>query len=551
MHEKSDSQLLREYAEEGNEGAFRELVTRHTDLVYSAALRQVTSPDLARDVAQSIFTDLARKARSLLQTANLRQSLAAWLYRGTRFAALNQLREERRRQTRERQAMEQFEPTLPETSNDWDRVRPLLDQAMAELSDEDREALLQRFFQGRDFRAIGVLLGVSDDAAQKRVSRALEKLRAQFARHGVTTTAMALASAISGHAVQAAPAGLAASLSTAALAGAGIASAATATATVTKTIAMTMMQKTLISATLAAIAGAGFYEANQAARLRDQVQALRMERAPLAEQIKQLQRERDGASNRLALLADENAYANSISAELLRLRAELSRLRRDSLPVAASKADGSPDAAEAASSWLNRVTQLKRHIEQTAGAKIPELHYLTEQDWLNAARYELNSEPDYRRAFSTLRDAAENKFALMIQKALKNYRRANQQMPTDMNQLQPYFDTPVDEAILQRWEVAPAETIQSLGLGGDVIITQRAPVDDVFDNRFGIGPEGTGSTDFLSHEVAKTMDPLYTAFKAEHNGHWPDDVSQLQPYVTTPEQQAAWQKLMLKHSSKE
>src|SRR5215471_8999570 len=109
MHEKSDAQLLREYAEDGNEDAFRELVARHTDLVYSAALRQVASPDLAWDVAQSVFTDLARKARSLLQKGNLHDSMAGWLYRGTRFAALNQLRDERRRQTRERQVMEQLE----------------------------------------------------------------------------------------------------------------------------------------------------------------------------------------------------------------------------------------------------------------------------------------------------------------------------------------------------------------------------------------------------------------------------------------------------------
>src|SRR5258705_7609845 len=181
MTEKSDVQLLREYAEDGNEGAFRELVVRHTDLVYSAALRQVASPDLARDVAQSVFTDLARKARSLAQSDNGRDSLVGWLYRGTRFAALNQLREERRRHARERQIMEQFEQPSG-TANDWDRIRPTLDEVLAELSDEDREAVLMRFFQDRDFRAIGASLGISDDAAQKRVSRALEKLRAEFDR---------------------------------------------------------------------------------------------------------------------------------------------------------------------------------------------------------------------------------------------------------------------------------------------------------------------------------------------------------------------------------
>jgi DNA-directed RNA polymerase specialized sigma24 family protein len=96
MQEKSDAQLLREYAEEGNETSFREIVTRHTDLIYSAALRQVSSPDLAGDVVQGVFTDLARKARLLMQTLTPDSSLLGWLYRSTRFAALNQLRDDRR-----------------------------------------------------------------------------------------------------------------------------------------------------------------------------------------------------------------------------------------------------------------------------------------------------------------------------------------------------------------------------------------------------------------------------------------------------------------------
>ena len=131
-----------------------------------------------------------------------------WLYRSTRFAALTRLRDERRRQALERQAMERPDP-LPETAPDWDRVRPVLDEAMADLSDEDREALLLRFFRNHDFRAIGLSLGVSDDAAQKRVSRALERLRAEFDRRGVTTTAVALSTALGAHAVTVAPVGLA------------------------------------------------------------------------------------------------------------------------------------------------------------------------------------------------------------------------------------------------------------------------------------------------------------------------------------------------------
>ena len=169
MNEATDTELLRDYAERGNEAAFCELVARHTDFVYSSALRQVNSPDLAADVAQSVFADLARKAGSLAQSAQAGVSLAGWLYRGTRFAALNQLRDERRRRARERQAMEHFDPA-PGSASEWERMRPVLDQAMSELGEADREALLLRFFKNYDLRAVGQALGASDDAAQKRVA---------------------------------------------------------------------------------------------------------------------------------------------------------------------------------------------------------------------------------------------------------------------------------------------------------------------------------------------------------------------------------------------
>src|SRR5436309_7058294 len=111
MQAKSDAELLREYAGEANEAAFREIVTRHAGLVYASALRQVRSPELARDIAQTVFTDLVRKALSLGQTLAENASLVGWLYRSTRFAAHTQLRDDRRRHARERQAMENFDAT--------------------------------------------------------------------------------------------------------------------------------------------------------------------------------------------------------------------------------------------------------------------------------------------------------------------------------------------------------------------------------------------------------------------------------------------------------
>lgn len=197
-----------------------------------------------------------------------------------------------------------------------------------------------------------------------------------------------------------------------------------------------------------------------------------------------------------------------------------------------------------------KVNKLKQRLEQTPDARIPELQFLTDQDWINAANGRLDNDADYRRALSTLRKAGEGKVATLLKKALTGYMQSsNGQLPTDLAQLQPYFDSPLDDAILQRWEIAPANIIQSLRMGGDVVITQKAPVDEVFDTRFGIGPHGFGQTEFLPDETFVTLHPVYDAYRAAHNGQWQTDMSQLVPYVKTPEQQAALQKLILKDSA--
>jgi RNA polymerase sigma factor (sigma-70 family) len=328
MQTKSDGQLLREYAQGGSEPAFTEIVARHMDLVYSAALRQVPSPDLARDVAQCVFTSLARGAQSLSGRFGRDASLAGWLYRCTRNVALNLRRDDHRRQSRERQAMEQLHP-IPETAPDWDRLRPLLDEAMSELNEADHDALVLRYFNNHDLRTVGLALGITDDAAQKRVSRAVERLRECFSRRGVTVGASGFVAVISANAVQAAPVGLAVTISAAAaLAGATVSSATAIVAT--KAITMTPLQKTLVTATVAVLAGAGIYEARQASQLREQNQTLQQQQAPLTEHIQRLQRERDDATNRLAALQAEEARLKSDpnQNELLRLRGEVGLLRR-------------------------------------------------------------------------------------------------------------------------------------------------------------------------------------------------------------------------------
>ena len=330
----SDWDLLGQYARDNSQDAFAEIVRRHLDLVYSAALRQVRSPQLAEEIAQSVFADLARNAGSLARggDASSPGSLTGWLYQVTRRTAIDVIRKESRRRLREQIAVEMNDMNATESGTGvppvWSEIEPLLDEAMDTLDDADRAAVLLRYFENKSLREVGEAIGASEDAAQKRVSRAVERLREFFAKRGVAVGASGLAAVISANAVEAAPVGLAATISAAA-ALAGTAVSASTVITATKTIAMTTLQKTLVTATIAALAGAGIYEAHQAAQLREQNQILRQQQAPLAEQIQKLQRERGDVTNRLASLADELARAKKNPSELLRLRGEVGALRTE------------------------------------------------------------------------------------------------------------------------------------------------------------------------------------------------------------------------------
>jgi RNA polymerase sigma factor (sigma-70 family) len=290
-------QLLAEYARTGSEAAFRELVARYINFVYSVALRLVGGDtQLAEDVTQTVFIALASKGRALSRGV----MLGGWLHQCTYHVATRAMRGERRRQSREREAVEMN--TLRDDSGaSLRQVAPILDEAITQLGSGDRAAILLRYFEQRDFRSVGEALGTTEDAARMRVNRALEKLHSLLTHRGVTTSAAALGVALSADAVQAAPAGLAATVSTAVLA--GTTAATTTAATITKAIAMTTLQKAIIGAALAAAVGTGIYEARQAAALRSQVQTLQQHQAPLTEQLQQLQRERDDAAKQLAALS--------------------------------------------------------------------------------------------------------------------------------------------------------------------------------------------------------------------------------------------------------
>ncbi len=184
---RKPSELLRAYGQEGSESAFRELVEHYVHLVYSAALRKLGEHALAEDIVQQVFTDLAQEAASLSRRREVHPG--GWLYQHTCFLAANALRSERRRQQRELEAVHMNAPG----AETWKQLAPVLDDAIHELDESDRKAVVLRFFEGLHFRAIGAEFGISDDAAQKRVSRALDKLRDRLVRQGVTVGAAALA----------------------------------------------------------------------------------------------------------------------------------------------------------------------------------------------------------------------------------------------------------------------------------------------------------------------------------------------------------------------
>jgi RNA polymerase sigma factor (sigma-70 family) len=309
-----DRQLLCRFAAERSEAAFGELVARHLPLVYFTAIRQAGGDEpLAKDVAQVVFTDLARKAPGLSENV----ILAGWLHRATIFATRQILRGERRRHEREQQAITMNTIQSEGESAAWQQIRPLLDEALDRLGKTDRDALLLRFFEQQSFAQIGASLGGTEDAVRKRITRALEKLRAILQRHGVMTTAAALSAAMSANAIQSVPASLAAALANTSLA---------AAATGTTFTLLKIMTATQLKLGLGALAVAG---AATAFVIQHQVQTrLLAENQSLSQQLTQLQNDNSNLSNRLAQAGDANKLSDEQFNDLLRLRSEVGMLRQ-------------------------------------------------------------------------------------------------------------------------------------------------------------------------------------------------------------------------------
>lgn len=204
-----DMELLRQYAESGSEEAFESLVTRHINWVYSMCLRGVRDRHLADDATQAVFILLARKAGTIAEGTILR----GWLFKTSRYVVADAIKKRSRcRRHEERAAALAHMDILSARQEDtWEKLAPTLDEAVGCLSDKDRQAVLLRFYEGKSLAEVGTILEISEEAAKKRVARAVVKLRSFFAREGVLVPGMLLVGILTTQTTHAAPVGLAAS----------------------------------------------------------------------------------------------------------------------------------------------------------------------------------------------------------------------------------------------------------------------------------------------------------------------------------------------------
>ncbi len=419
-----DNELLRRYAQTRSEDAFAELVRRHVNLVYSAAMRQVNGDaHLAQDVAQTVFTDLARKAGSLAR----RESLTGWLYTSAHFAAAKIARMENRRRDREDKFMrEPIHETAPEA--DWEKIRPALDDVMHELNESDREAILLRYFENRQFAAVGAKLGLNENSARMRVERALEKLRAIFAKRGITAVT-ALASVISANAVQVAPAGLATTLATASVAAVGTGT----TFTLLKFMTATHIKLGLSALVVAGAATALVVQHQTQTRLRDESELLR-------QQITQLETDNQNLSNRLASVGQATSLTDEQLNELLRLRGEVGLLRQQT----------------------NELGQLRAENRQLRASLIN----ATQKQ--QASENDSSAEQEKAYAISQMNNAKQFGLEMMM------YASAHQnQFPTNFGQMSNYFPNDPDVwSNMSQFQIVYHGSVTNVANPASIIVTE-------------------------------------------------------------------------------
>lgn len=472
-------QLLADYVNNGSEAAFRAIVERYVDLVYGTAVRLVNNDrHRAQDVAQTVFINLARQAKHLSREVKL----GGWLHRNTCYVAANNLRGERRRQAREREAMEMNAQT-DHSEPRLEQLAPLLDEAINELGGVDRTAVLLRFYEKLEFRQVGDALGTSEAAAQKRVSRALEKLQVILKKRTAVCSGTILATALAANAASAAPAGLANTLSATALT--SVATGTGSTSLLFKLMATAKMKTAVVgSVLLASVVAPLLFEYRGEARVRTLDATLNENSNRLAQLT--------ADNQRLTALLEKNKspVADPGLSEVLKLRNEVGRLRNIVPQMTPEKATADPESKLAARKriYAGQVERLKNWFETHPSEKIPEMESVDEETWINAVDT-LAEDDHFDRAARIVRVNAEHRVFDILFGALRKYATENRgQFPADVAELRPYFRRPIDDGILQRYEIVRTSSLVSeLRPAGEWAITQKAPINPELDIRLAYG----------------------------------------------------------------
>lgn len=508
----SDHELLLSFARERSQHAFATLVERHLPLVYSAARRQVRSTHLAEDVAQTVFLDLARRAGNLPPG----QSLVAWLHVVTRHTAIDLVRAESRRHAREQTA--EVGPSAPEASL-WTDIEPMLDEAVGTLGEPDRTAILLRFFQNKSLREVGAALGTSDDAAQKRVTRALDQLRTFFVRRGVTLTAAGLATNLSAFTIETAPAALGAQIASAALLPAA---AAPAVAVAARTTAFATAQNSLLVTTAAALLGVAIYETATLAVQRRELAAAATVHAQQSAALAQLTTARTAATARVQQAREAGASS-----------------RRLTGPT-------DPEVEAAVAAWMTRLGRLRQLATERAEFALPELAILSDADWFSAAREaKFDTEEDTRETFRKFHKGARHTLAAALGRALTAYSDAHDGvLPTAPAQLASLLPANLPPALLTRFELLQSGPLAAIA-PDEPLLTERADLTQVRDNRIVIS-RGQPAVEDLTTVPDREFRLAVRAYAVAHDGELPTAAAQLLPHLRTPPGPAARESFLAK-----
>lgn len=499
----TDLELLHRYAHEGCEGSFAEIVQRHVNLVYGVAMRTLRQSHLAEEVTQSVFLDLARRSGSFRSDT----ILPAWLHQVARRTAIDAHRREERRRNRERTAMENSPDGAPSS---WQDLEPMLDEALATLRSEDRSALVLRYLQGKPLSDVGVALGINEDAAQKRVARAVERLRAALARRGIAWGAAGLTSALANPAVTGAPAALTPAIVSQLAAVVPMSAAGSAWLSL---VPFPISGKLAWTAALAAAIGSSALLAKRSHNLEAGLWEARESSARATQALPELEtRVRDLTAEVTSLRAQAEELART-RVELMRVRNEIASLReaaaaRPAFPALETEVD---PASAAIRSWARRVEVLKALPERMPQHAIPELRLLTEEDWIELAKEPLGlapgaadlDDPDFaRRALSAARAKAKSRLMWVLSRALHGFADTHEgRLPEHMFELQPYLmhtNVPgpasvvaisadaVSDDILRRYQVVASGNLREQA-EDQPILAEIGPVDADFDTLLQVG----------------------------------------------------------------